>query len=282
MAASAIDEAMRQLVAVGCSPARVALLDNFCWGNTEKPDQLGGLVRASIACYDVAKVYGAPFISGKDSLNNEFNTGKGTVSIPQTLLISAIGILDDVRKSISMDVKVPGNFVYVLGRTYLEMGGSQYYRSKGLRGGVAPRVNPVAAIKLYTKLHTAINKGFVVSAHDVSDGGLGVALAEMFFAGGYGGEIALNKAPKDKSVKRDDCLLFSESNSRFVVEVSPKNATAFEKSMKGLPFAMIGKVDGHTKLEILGLDGRTVISSDIYDLKHAWKKTIGGMMHEEG
>ncbi|MGD2278987.1 MAG: phosphoribosylformylglycinamidine synthase subunit PurL, partial [Candidatus Omnitrophota bacterium] len=143
MAASVIDEALRQIAAVGGDIDKVAILDNFCWGNTDKPKQLGDLVRASQACYDMAKVYGTPFISGKDSLNNEFNTGKRTISIPPTLLISAIGVIDDVSRTVSSDVKQPGSLLYVLGETRQEMGGSQYYLASKMAGGVVPRVDPV-------------------------------------------------------------------------------------------------------------------------------------------
>ncbi|MBI4974567.1 MAG: phosphoribosylformylglycinamidine synthase subunit PurS, partial [Candidatus Omnitrophica bacterium] len=128
MAASVIDEALRQIVSVGGDITKAAILDNFCWGNTAKPDRLGGLIRASRACYDIAKDYGVPFISGKDSLNNEYSTGRRTVSIPPTLLISCIAVMDDVSKAISMDAKKPGNSIYIVGLTYNELGGSQYYK----------------------------------------------------------------------------------------------------------------------------------------------------------
>ncbi|HHT9152006.1 MAG TPA: AIR synthase related protein, partial [Candidatus Hypogeohydataceae bacterium YC40] len=112
MAASAIDEALRQIISVGGDLERVALLDNFCWGNTNIPEQLGGLVRAALACYHMALYFGTPFISGKDSLNNEFRMDDTTMNIPPTLLISAMAVIEDVRKAVTMDAKEPGDLIY--------------------------------------------------------------------------------------------------------------------------------------------------------------------------
>jgi phosphoribosylformylglycinamidine synthase II len=280
MAASAIDEAMRQLVAVGTDLGRIALLDNFCWGNTDKPEQLGGLVRASQACYDVAKVYGTPFISGKDSLNNEFNTGKGTVSIPPTLLISAIGVVDDVSKTISSDAKQAGNLIYIIGETAQELGGSQYFLVNGRKGGAVPKLNPAKSLKTMKKLSSAIKKGLVASAHDCSDGGLAVAAAEMLFSGGYGGEISLKAVPRARGVKRDDVLLFSESNSRFVVEVSPAAKKAFEQAMRGVPCGLLGKVSDGRALLVKGTSGKTIIKASIGALKKHWQAPFKKLMHE--
>ena len=280
MAASAIDEAIRQIVAVGGDVDKIAILDNFCWGNTEKPEQLGGLVRASEACYDMAKVYKTPFISGKDSLNNEFNTGKKTVSIPPTLLISAIGVVDDVTKTISSDVKKPGNLLYVLGTTKEELGGSQYFLSRGKKGGVVPRVDAKASLRVMKKLTSLIKKGLVISAHDSSEGGIAVALAEMLFAGGYGSEVSLKKIPA-KGITRDDVVLFSESNSRFIVEVPLSKKKAFEAAVKTIPFGLLGEVSSGRKLVVKGLKDKVVVTSGIDALKNAWKRPFKRIMHEE-
>ncbi len=279
MAASAIDEALRQIAAVGGDVTRTALLDNFCWGSTEKEHQLGGLVRASQACYDMAKVYGTPFISGKDSLNNEFNLGKRTVSIPPTLLISAISVMDDVTRSVSSDIKEAGNSIYALGRTSQEMGGSQYFRVKGLRGGVVPRLDPKASLKLMKKLNSAIRKGLVRSAHDCSEGGIAVSMAEMLFSGGLGAEVSLGKVPRERSIKRNDVILFAESNSRFLVEVAPANRKAFEGIMKGVPCAMIGEVNKGDKLVVRGITGGKVIEAGLTKLKSSWKRPLNRLMH---
>ncbi|MGB3241280.1 MAG: AIR synthase-related protein, partial [Candidatus Omnitrophota bacterium] len=281
MAASAIDEALRQIAAVGGDIDKTAILDNFCWGNTEKPKQLGGLVRASQACYDMAKVYGTPFISGKDSLNNEFNTGKRTVSIPPTLLISAIGIVDDIRNTISSDVKEEGNLLYVLGETSQEMGGSHYFLVDKIAGGVVPRVDPVKAKKTMKRLHLAINKGLIRSAHDCSEGGIAVCLSEMLFAGGLGAEVSLARVPKKKNISRNDVILFSESNSRFIVEVPRKKKKQFEKTMKGASFGLLGEVASHNKMVVKGLKGKNVIETNINILKTHWKKPFNKVMHEK-
>ena len=282
MAASAIDEAIRQIIAVGGSLDRIALLDNFCWGNTDKPLQLGGLVRASQACYDMAKVYGTPFISGKDSLNNEFNTGKKTVAIPPTLLISAIGVVEDVRKTISSDIKKAESYIYVIGKTFQEMGGSQYMHSRGKRGGVVPRVDAKKSVRTMKKLTRAIASGSVISAHDCSEGGLIVALAEMLFSGGLGAEVSLKKAPRGNDITRDDVLLFSESNSRFIVEVPEEKKKAFESKMKGVPFGLLGRSKKGKTLLVKGLKEKTIIKANIDRLKSSWKAPFKKLMHEEG
>ncbi len=281
MAASVIDEALRQIVAVGGGLKQVAILDNFCWGNTEKSEQLGGLVRASQACYDMAKVYGTPFISGKDSLNNEFNTGKKTVSIPPTLLISAIGVVDDVRKTISSDAKKPGNSLYVVGKTFQEMGGSQYFLVKKKTGGRVPRVDPVKSLKLMKKLSLAINKGIVASCHDCSEGGIAVALSEMLFGGGIGAEVSVKGIPRVSSIKRDDVLLFSESNSRFVVEIPSDKEKAFERAMKGISLGKIGHLVERPEFVVTGSNGKEIVSARINTLKDNWKKPFKRLMHEK-
>ena len=274
MAASAIDEALRQVIAVGGNLERVALLDNFCWGNTARPERLGALVRACRACYDMAVVYGTPFISGKDSLNNEFEYAGKTIAIPDTLLISAIGVMADSNKAVSMDLKAAGNLIYIIGTTCHELGGSEYYKSLGCTGNNVPRVNPQRAKKLMDSLSTATDKGLVKACHDLSDGGLAVALAEMAFAGGLGANIRLKDVPLDEEIKRDDFILFSESNSRFLAEVAPENKDDFEKTLGGNAFACIGEVTSSGRLEIDSLDGQKAIDIDINRLEEAWRKPL--------
>ncbi|MFA6347772.1 MAG: phosphoribosylformylglycinamidine synthase subunit PurL, partial [Dehalococcoidales bacterium] len=181
MAASAIDEALRQIISVGGSLERVALLDNFCWGNTNKPERMGTLALACQACYDMSVAFGAPFISGKDSLNNEFHYRDTTIAIPDTLLISAMAVMKDSSKAVSMDFKKNGDFIYIVGNTYNELGGSEYYKSIGYLGNDAPIVNPQQAKKTMDNLSKATEKRLVKACHDLSEGGLGVAAAEMAF-----------------------------------------------------------------------------------------------------
>jgi len=274
MAASAIDEALRQIIAVGGNLNRVALLDNFCWGRTTRPEMLGALVKAAQACYDMAMAYGTPFVSGKDSLNNEFEYEGKTIAIPHTLLISAMGVMDDVNKAVSMDLKQPGDLIYVLGATYNEMGGSEYLKSKGFIGNTVPKVNTRKAKQLMQSLSRATAKGLVCACHDCSEGGIGVAVAEMAFAGGLGAKVDLTSVPLGEPIGRDDFILFSESNSRFIVEVAPEKQAEFEKTLAGNVFAVIGQVNDTDKLEFTGTKGKRIVSVPIGDLKEAWQKPL--------
>jgi len=275
MAASAIDEALRNIVAVGGRPERTALLDNFCWGNTEKPDRLGGLLRAAQACYDMGKALGTPFISGKDSLNNEYKTEAGeSIAIPPTLLISAIAVMEDCRKAVTMDLKTAGDRLYLLGETGKELGGSHYYELMGQEGGVVPRVDPVRARALFTALADAIDAGLVRACHDCSEGGLGVALAEMAFAGGLGAAVSLQAMVRRSELQRSDWALFAESNSRFVVEVIPANEAAFRTAFAGLPCALIGEVTAAPRLQIRGLTDEPLVDEPIDTLKRSWQETL--------
>ncbi|MBN1161815.1 MAG: phosphoribosylformylglycinamidine synthase subunit PurL [Dehalococcoidales bacterium] len=274
MAASAIDEALRQVIAVGGSLDKIALLDNFCWGNPEKPDRLGALVRAAQACYDIAIVYGTPFISGKDSLYNEYETGEETICIPPTLLISAMGVMDDIGKAVSMDCKQVGDLIYIVGTTYNELGGSHYYSIHDYLGNNVPQVNPEKGKKLMNALSASMQKGMVKACHDLSEGGIGVAAAEMAFAGGLGISIDLKNLPLGEAIERDDYILFSESNSRFLVEIDPGDRQAFEKAMAGMDFAKVGRVTEDKKLVIKGKDDKVVLAAPIDELKEAWQKPL--------
>ena len=275
MAASAVDEALRQVIAVGGNLKRVALLDNFSWGNPEKPDRLGGLVRAAQGCADIALAYGAPYISGKDSLYNEYQTGTESICIPPTLLISAMAVMEDVGKVISMDCKQTGNLIYIIGTTYGELGGSHYYDIHGAVGNKVPRVNPEKGKKLMEALSAAIEKGLVKSCHDLSEGGIGVAAAEMAFAGGLGLTLHLDKVPLAEVITRSDSILFAESNSRFLVEIAPADKEGFEQAMKGVTFAAIGEVNSGDKLEVYGTNGKKIVNAPLTELKEAWQKPLG-------
>ncbi|MCK4273643.1 MAG: phosphoribosylformylglycinamidine synthase, partial [Dehalococcoidales bacterium] len=274
MAASAIDEALRQVIAVGGSLEQVALLDNFCWGNPEKPDRLGSLVRAAQACYDIAIVYGTPFISGKDSLYNEYETGKESICIPPTLLISAMAVTDDADRSVSMDCKQAGNLIYIIGETRNELGGSHYYAIYGHIGNSVPKVYPEKGKKLMDKLSGATTKGLVKACHDCSEGGIGVAAAEMAFAGGLSMTINLKNVPLAESIERDDFILFSESNTRFLAEVAPADKQEFEKILSGVAFAEIGRVTDNNKFDVFGRSGKVVLNANIAELKEAWQKPL--------
>ena len=244
MAWSVMDEAIRNAVAVGADPDRIAVLDNFCWGDPLRPETLGSLVEACRGCHDAALFYGTPFISGKDSLNNEYLGADGLRhAIPPTLLISAIGIVQDVNQSITMDLKEAGNFIYLIGDFSLE------YKS-------VPDV-PSSTIEVYRALHQAITNGLVRSAHDLSEGGLAVAAAEMCIGGRFGIELNVEAS-----------TLFNDVNGCLLVEVSPMNASAFENHFADLSFNKIGEVTTNPILKIFYVE----IAVD--ELIHAFNNPI--------
>lgn len=281
MAASAIDEAVRNCIAVGADPRRIAILDNFCWGNTDRPETLGTLVRAALACKDTAIAFGTPFISGKDSLNNEFsfvdaNGQKQTVAIPSSLLISALGQLDDVEQAVTMDLKQAGNVLLLIGPTANELGGSHFAQVNGLEGGAVPRVNLELAPRIFAAVHDAIRQGFVRSCHDLSEGGLATAIAEMAFAGGLGVSLDLQPLAKSSGLSDDPALLFSESNSRFVLEVPATAQSEIESLCRAadVPVVKLGDVTFSNRVQIRGVTGASVIDAALDELKHCWKQPL--------
>jgi len=181
--------------------------------------------------------------------------------------------MEDVRKAVTMDVKKPGDLVYVLGRTYRELGGSEWYALHGAIGNDVPQVHTETAKRIYQALNRAIRAGLVASCHDCSDGGLGVALAETAFAGGLGLAVGLRAVPAE-GIGRDDELLFSESQSRFVVTVRPDAWEAFEAALAGSVFARIGQVIAEEVLRIDGQGGKRIIDEELAALKAAWQKTL--------
>jgi phosphoribosylformylglycinamidine (FGAM) synthase-like enzyme len=272
MAAAAIDEAARNVVAVGADPARVALLDNFCWGNTDRPEVLGSLVRAAEACRDVAIAYLMPFISGKDSLNNEYHSAGRHIVIPPTLLISALGRVPDVRQCVTMDLKEVGNRLFLIGVTKDEMGGSHYHLIQGLEGGQVPQPDLELAPRVFRKLHEAIRQGLVRSCHDLSEGGLAVAVAEMTFAGGIGADVTRLAAETDLP---DEVLLFSESTTRFIVEVRQDREAEFRACLgTNVPLTPIGQTVKEPRLRIAGANGEWLVWAGLAELKEAWQKPL--------
>jgi phosphoribosylformylglycinamidine synthase len=277
MAGSVIDEAMRNVVAVGGDPTHTAILDNFSWGNCAKPENLGSLVLASKACYDVAMAFGTPFISGKDSLNNEFRVGDETIIIPPTLLLSAMSVVQDVSTCVTMDAKEPGNLIYLVGETKQDMGASHYLHHLGLDGGRVPQPDLQRAPTILKAMHSAIHNGLVASCHDLSEGGLAVAAAEMAFGGGLGMDLHLSPMADPEGFMqgsdRDAVLLFSESCTRFLVEVTPGHAKAFEREfnaagLEGIALP-IGEVTAGSRLYMRGKDSADLIEIDIEDLRAA-------------
>lgn len=282
MMAACVDEAVRNIVSVGADPDHMAGLDNFCWCDPVQSDKtpdgeykLAQLVRACRALYDVTTAYGIPCISGKDSMKNDYSIGDTKISIPPTVLFTAIGIVPDVRLAVTPDFKRAGDLVYVLGATSEEMGGSEYYAMLGYIGNRPPVLtDPAGRIRMYRALHTCLEAGLVASCHDLSDGGFAVALAESAFSGGLGGSVSL-AALSPARLRRDDDALFSESLGRLLVSVRPENRSAFERAMSGFDWYLVGEVTAEPRLRISGLDGAIVIDADIRDLKRAWQAPLG-------
>ncbi len=283
MMASAIDEGLRNYVAVGGNIDHVAGLDNFCWCDpvlSEKtpdgPYKAAQLVRANQALYDYCVAFGVPLISGKDSMKNDYQIGDTKISIPPTVLFSVIGKIDDSRKAVSMDAKKPGDLVYLLGKTFDELGGSEYYSARGELGCNVPKVDSASALQRYRAVNQAQRDGLLASCHDLSDGGLGVAAAETAFAGGYGMRIDLTRVDAEGTL-RADTLLFSESQSRLLVTVRPDKRTAFEALFAGQSCALIGEITEDPTFVVNNAQGEAIISTRIEDLKEAWQAPLREM-----
>lgn len=275
MAMLAIDEALRNVVAVGADPKRTAILDNFCWGNPTLPDRLGGLVRAAQGCHDAAVAFRVPFISGKDSLFNEYRSADGTSHpIPGTLLISAIGIMPDIRRAMSMYLKRPGNLIYLLGITEDHLGGSLAMRLDGRRGGRLPRVHLNMARRRLGSVHHAIRAGLVQACHDLSEGGLAVAAAEMAIASDHGLEIDLSAILYTYNSKLSDAaLLFSESPTRFLLEVAPEDAEALDELLGPEAYSCIGRVLDTPRFQVIG-KGDSRIDTSVDRLRTSWQTSL--------
>lgn len=276
MMACAIDEAVRNLLCVGVQLGDIAGLDNFCWpdpiASEKNPDgefKLAQLVRCCQALYDVCTAYGIPLISGKDSMKNDYRIGETKISIPPTVLFSAVGFIADLRHVISMDMKRPGDVIYLLGETRPEMGGSEYLALHGRLGTTVPQVDVSKTKPLYERLGLAISSGFVASCHDCSDGGLGAALVESAFAGGLGFDINLSLV----GVGNDTIALFSESAGRFVVTVRQERIGEFEEVLKGTSFTRLGEVIPEQKVKIRRATGGCC-EAELADLKRAWQQPL--------
>ncbi len=273
MALCVIDESIRNAVAVGADPDRIALLDNFCWGNPERPETLGSLVMAAMGCRDGALAYGSPFISGKDSLYNEYNHEGKSLAIPPTLLISAIGRVPDVRNCVTMDLKRPGNVLILAGTTRNDLGGSIWSVVRGIDGGRVPFAQPKQAREVFRAVHKLINAGLVFACHDVSDGGLAAALAEMAMAGGLGVRGSVENVKNPVASLPDAARLFSESPSRLILEVDPNRIDEILEIAGNLPFATIGEVVAEPRLTLHDQSGdHAAIDVPLASLKSSWRR----------
>jgi phosphoribosylformylglycinamidine synthase len=273
MAASAIEEALRNAVAVGADIEKISVLDNFCWGNPNKPEILGSLVRAANACYDMSKAFDVPFISGKDSLHNEYSIGGKKYSIPSALLISAMGVIKDVKNTVTMPLKNEGNKIFILGITRNELGGSVFAKIKNIKNGIVPDVYPKESKEVMKGIYKAINTDLVKSCHDCSEGGIAVAISEMAFAGNKGVVIDIDAIKtKDKLTVAE--TLFSESNGRFVIEVRAENEFKFRKIFENCVFAEIGCVTKDKNVIFESTKNKIKVKEKSKNLLNAWCNTI--------
>lgn len=273
MAALAIDEALRNIVSVGGNLKNTYILDNFCWGSPEDEHNLAGLVRTSFSAYDFSKYFEVPFISGKDSLYNEYAVEGKRISIPGTLLISAVSIMDNWQSVITANLKKEDNLIYLVGLSKPEMGASEYFRFLKKKGGFVPKVNKETAKQVFEAVSLAINKKVIISCHDLSEGGLAVAISEMCMGSGFGANIFLKEVPKEKNMA-DYEILFGESPTRFLVEVPKDKKAVFEKQFKGLIFGLIGCVSKEPKLTIYANETETVVNLALDELRDSWLKTF--------
>ena len=290
MAACSIDEAVRRLVAVGAGLDHVGGVDNLCWHNVqyhpaENPDgkfKAAQLVRACWALRDLCQAYEIPLLSGKDSMYVDGYLAGAygethKVSALETLQFAAISVIDDVTRCVSMDSKIPGDLIYILGITANHLGGSEYYAHLGYLGLNVPQVLAEPFLKIYRALHNAITEGTVASAHGIYRGGLGIHLAMVAMGGNMGMDVRLDQVPVE-GIDRDDTILFSESAGRLIVTVDPAKRGTFEKKFKGLACNCIGNVTAEPDLKIKGLDGNPIIAVTVDGLKAAWKKSFGDLI----
>ena len=274
MMASAIDLAVRRTVAAGGRFDHMAGLDNFCWPDPvqskKTPDgeyKLAQLVRANQALYDYTKIYKCPCVSGKDSMKNDSTRGGRKISIPPTVLFSTISKIDDISKSLSLTPEFAGDVVYVVGETKSELGGGEYFSMLGYTGNSVPKVNGEDAAKLYSAINEITDERLARSICVPGSGGLAIAFTRMVVAGKLGLDIDLNNIPSSGKLSINE-VLFSESNSRFVVTVAPEKCAAFERKLRNFACKRVGEV---TENKVLKLG---TICIEEAELENAYKSTL--------
>ena len=275
MAECALDEAMRNIVAAGGDPEHTAVLDNYCWGRTDDPARLGELVRATEALCALARTYRTPFVSGKDSLNNEFYDADRDrrIVIPGCILVTAMSVIPDVRRTISSDFKRAGNRIVVVGRTGDDLGGSVYWKHHGALGARAPRVDHALGKSILDAVARAIQARCAVSAHDLSEGGLGVAAAEMSIGGRLGAAIGLDVVPVSNPSLGGATRLFAESPSRFLLEAPPDRLEDLHANLRDVPWADIGEVLAEPRF-VVTFDGSRIVDRGVDELVYAFKSPL--------
>ncbi len=277
MASATIDTAIRNAVVTGANPDSLALLDNFCWCSPNDPIRLGQLKKTAEACYDYAVQYETPFVSGKDSMFNDFSgfDEKGNpvkYSIPPTLLISSFGVIDNIEKTVSLDAKKSGDLVYILGETFDEIGGTEFAIANDIEANSVPIVHADKNKHLYKAYYKAVQKNLIASGISIHRGGLFVAAAKTAIGGMLGMHISLKNLPGD--TKRNDFALFSESQGRILVTVAKQNKNIFEKIMKGCEYKHIGKITKAQEFIITDKQQKEIINLDVTTLQKSYKKTF--------
>ena len=273
MGKATVDECFRSLVASGANPEKIALLDNFCVGNPEDSTELGMLVETCKGIAEGAESYSAPFVSGKDSFYNYFETDDGPVSIPTTCLISGMGVVDSASHVTGASIRREGSMILILGTTDASMGGSVYARIKGLTNCVVPDTDFNKALRGYIAFHRAVTEGLILSAHDISEGGLGVAIAEMAFSQVGGVSVDLEALPTIGEVGRVE-RLFSESPSRILIECDPQDLDRLKMVLEGTDFSVIGKVTAGNQSLLITSGVENVLELEIATLKEKWKNVL--------
>ena len=279
-AVNAVDEALRNLVAAGADPDRVCLLDNFCWGNPRNPELLGSLVEATLGACRAARAFRTPFVSGKDSLNNEFRTREGELkAIPGTLLITALGIVADVRKCRHTAFPRPGLSLWLVGGGDHLLGGSIYLRTLGLEGGGpdVPRADLEASRAAFDLVHKALQEELLEAVHDLSEGGLGAALAECCFGEGVGARVDLDRLPRAGAVHRWDRLLFSEDPGRFLLALDPAGEARL-RELAGPLTAPLGTTLAEPEL-VIERGGSEVLRTSLERLERSWREPLDLEQH---
>jgi len=289
MVAATIDETVRRLLAVGSDLEQIGGVDNFCWptvqfNREENPDgkyKAAQLVRANWALRDICLAYGIPLLSGKDSMyvdgyiNGPYGESHRISGLP-TLQFTATSIVPDIRHCLSADLKLPGDLIYILGETFDELGGSEYYELYDQIGLNVPRLKIDPEKTHYRALHQALQEEMVSAAHGIYRGGLGIHLSLMALAGDLGLELDLDRVPSALPLRADK-LLFSESCGRFILTIDPIKKKEFEKKMAGCRMAYVGKVRKDQTL-IIKKDGQTLIKSRLKPLREAFHRTFGGLI----
>ncbi len=281
MTAASIDEAVRRLLAVGACLEHVGGVDNFCWPSIQydpvkNPDgklKAAQLVRANWALKDYCLAYGIPLLSGKDSmyidgyLAGEFGETHKVSGLP-TLLFTATSIIPDVSRCLTLDLKAAGDYIYLVGRTRDELGGSEFYELFNYVGLNVPQVDSEELLKYDRHLEKVINTGLLASCHGVYRGGLAVHLAMPAMAGELGLEVDLGAVAESPMT-----ALYSESAGRFLISVAPADSERFKSMMAGAPFLRLGQVRADNRF-LVHWNEKPLIQAEVMELKATWKKAL--------